>query len=155
MRRTKPQKRIPAPDAVYSDKTVSKFINRLMIKGKKAVAEGVFYQALDLLEGKAEGKPIEVFHQVLKKVAPRVKVKARRVGGATYQVPMEVTEDDGEALGSRWLIAAARKRAGRSMSEKLAYEMQDVLKGLGAAMKKREETHRMAEANRAFAHFRF
>ncbi|MEB3207041.1 MAG: 30S ribosomal protein S7 [Vampirovibrionales bacterium] len=162
MRRTKPQKRVPAPDAIYNDTAVAKFINRLMVKGKKSVAQLLLMEALEQLDGKtpeapdgSREKPIDAFRRVLKRVAPKVKVKARRVGGATYQVPMEVSEQDGEALGSRWLIAAARKRAGRSMADKLANEMLDILKGQGAALKKREETHRMAEANRAFAHFRF
>ena len=117
-RRAKPKKRIPMPDPVYNDVEVSKFINRLMIRGKKSVAERVFYDAIESLEGKTEDKGIDVFRKALRKAKPLVRVKARRVGGSTYQVPIEVREDEGIAIGSRWMIDFARKRKGRTMSEK-------------------------------------
>jgi small subunit ribosomal protein S7 len=154
-RRYKPQKRIPAPDSVYQNERVSKFINRLMVSGKKSVAERIFYDALENIKGKADEAPLEVFLAALDKARPLVKVKARRVGGSTYQVPMEVTEQDGEAIGSRWLISHARSRKGRSMKEKLMQELLDTYKGNSTTLKKREEVHRMAEANKAFAHYRF
>lgn len=154
-RRSKPKKRIPMPDSLYNDVEVSKFINRLMTRGKKSVAERVFYDAIELLEGKTEEKGIEVFRKSLRKAKPLVRVKARRVGGSTYQVPIEVREDEGLAIGSRWVIDYSRKRKGRSMSDKLAAELLDIYKGIGATVKKREETHKMAEANKAFAHYRF
>jgi small subunit ribosomal protein S7 len=154
-RRSKPAKRIPRPDAVYNDVQVAKFINRMMLCGKKSVAEGIFYRAMVLLEGKTDQKPIELFFSALKRVRPLVRVKARRVGGSTYQVPIEVREDEGAAIGSRWLITFARKRNGRSMAEKLAAEILDAAKGIGGAAKKREETHKMAESNKAFSHYRY
>jgi small subunit ribosomal protein S7 len=154
-RRSKPKKRIPMPDSIYNDVEVSKFINRLMTRGKKSVAERVFYDAISLLEGKTEDKGIDVFRKALKKVRPLVRVKARRVGGSTYQVPIEVREEEGIAIGSRWLIEYSRKRKGRSMSEKLAAELLDAYRGAGTTIKKREDTHKMAEANKAFAHYRF
>ncbi|MBY0403792.1 MAG: 30S ribosomal protein S7 [Cyanobacteria bacterium] len=154
-RRSKPTKRIPLPDPFFNDVEVAKFINRLMIKGKKSTAERVFYNALESLDGKTDEKPIEVFRKVLRKVKPLVRVKARRVGGSTYQVPIEVREDEGIAIGTRWLIGYARSRNGRSMEEKLAAEILDAYKGTGATMKKREDTHKMAEANKAFAHYRY
>jgi small subunit ribosomal protein S7 len=143
------------PDSIYNDVEVSKFINRLMTRGKKSVAERVFYDAISLLEGKTEDKGIDVFRKALKKVRPLVRVKARRVGGSTYQVPIEVREEEGIAIGSRWLIEYSRKRKGRSMSEKLAAEVLDAYRGAGTTIKKREDTHKMAEANKAFAHYRF
>jgi small subunit ribosomal protein S7 len=154
-RRSKPAKRIPNPDAIYNDVLVAKFINRLMLRGKKSIAERIFYQALTSLEGKTEDKPIELFRKALKRVKPLVRVKARRVGGSTYQVPIEVREDEGLAIGSRWLIDFARKRNGRTMEEKLASEIMDAARGQGGAARKREETHKMAEANKAFAHYRY
>ena len=154
-RRSKPKKRIPMPDPLCSDVEVSKFINRLMIRGKKSVAERVFYDAIELLEGKTDDKGIEVFRKALRKAKPLVRVKARRVGGSTYQVPIEVREDEGIAIGSRWLIDYSRKRKGRSFSEKLAAELLETHRGTGTTVKKREDTHKMAEANKAFAHYRF
>jgi small subunit ribosomal protein S7 len=154
-RRSKPKKRIPMPDPVFNDLEVSKFINRLMIRGKKSTAERVFYAAIGALEGKTEDKPIEVFRKALRKAKPLVRVKARRVGGSTYQVPIEVRDDEGIAIGSRWLIDFARKRKGRSMEEKLSAEFLDIYRGTGNTVKKREDTHKMAEANKAFAHYRF
>ncbi|HEY9686392.1 MAG TPA: 30S ribosomal protein S7 [Coleofasciculaceae cyanobacterium] len=154
-RRSKPKKRIPMPDPIFNDVDVAKFINRLMQRGKKSTAERIFYDALESLDGKTEDKPIELFRKVLKKAKPLVRVKARRVGGSTYQVPIEVREDEGVAIGSRWLIDFARKRKGRSMCEKLAAEFLDAYRGQGLTIKKREDTHKMAEANKAFAHYRF
>jgi small subunit ribosomal protein S7 len=154
-RRYKPIKRVPLPDPVFNDVEVAKFINRLMTRGKKSVAERVFYDALTSLEGKTEDKPIELFRKSLKKARPLVRVKARRVGGSTYQVPIEVREDEGTAIGTRWLIGYARKRSGRTMAERLAAELLDIYRGQGSTMKKREETHKMAEANKAFAHYRY
>jgi small subunit ribosomal protein S7 len=154
-RRSKPSKRIPLPDPIYNDVEVAKFINRLMLRGKKSVAERIFYNALESLKGKTEDPPLEVFRKALKKAKPLVRVKARRVGGSTYQVPIEVREDEGIAIGSRWLIGFARKRSGNSMQDKLAAEFLDLYRGTGATVKKREETHKMAEANKAFAHYRY
>jgi small subunit ribosomal protein S7 len=154
-RRSKPKKRIPLPDSIYNDVEVAKFINRLMVCGKKSVAERLFYQAIEQLEGKTEEKGIEVFRKALRKAKPLVRVKARRVGGSTYQVPIEVRDDEGLAIGSRWLIGFARKRRGRSMVDKLANEFLETYRGTGTTIKKREDTHKMAEANKAFAHYRF
>lgn len=154
-RRSKPKKRIPMPDPLYNDVEVAKFINRLMTRGKKSTAERVFYDAVELMEGKTEDKGIEVFRKALRKAKPLVRVKARRVGGSTYQVPIEVREEEGIAIGSRWLIDYSRKRRGRSMAEKLAAELLDTYRGTGNTVKKREDTHKMAEANKAFAHYRF
>jgi small subunit ribosomal protein S7 len=154
-RRSKPKKRIPLPDPVFNDVEVAKFINRLMSRGKKGTAERIFYTTVEMLEGKTDEKGIDVFRKVLHKVRPLVRVKARRVGGSTYQVPIEVRDDEGIAIGSRWLIEYSRKRKGRSMHEKLAAEILEAYRGQGATMKKREDTHKMAEANKAFAHYRF
>ncbi len=154
-RRSKPKKRIPLPDSVYNDVEVAKFINRLMMCGKKSVAERVFYEAIDSLEGKTDDKGIDVFRKALRKAKPLVRVKARRVGGSTYQVPIEVRDDEGLAIGSRWLIDFARKRKGRSMVDKLGNELLETYRGASPTVKKREDTHKMAEANKAFAHYRF
>lgn len=154
-RRHKPPKRVPAPDSMYDNVRVAKFINRLMLRGKKTLAETILYGALEEMEGKADAKPLEIFLEALNKARPLVKVKARRVGGSTYQVPMEVSDEDGEALGSRWLIQYARSRNGKTMRQKLAAELLDTYRGNSATLKKREEVHKMAEANKAFAHYRF
>lgn len=154
-RRSKPKKRVPLADALYNDVQVAKFINALMTRGKKVTAEKVFYGALAELESKGEKEPLTVFHQAIQKVRPLVRVKARRVGGSTYQVPIEVREDEGTAIAFRWLRDNARSRKGRSMVNKLAGEIADAAKGQGNSVKKREDTHRMAEANKAFAHYRF
>ncbi|MEB3287762.1 MAG: 30S ribosomal protein S7 [Vampirovibrionales bacterium] len=154
-RRAKPKKRIPLPDPVYNDVEVAKFVNRLMLCGKKGTAERILYDVIESLEGKTDDKGVEVFRKVLHKVRPLVRVKARRVGGSTYQVPIEVRDDEGIAIGTRWLIDFARKRKGRSMVEKLSAEILDAYRGQGNTMKKREDTHKMAEANKAFAHYRF
>lgn len=154
-RRYRPEKRIPLPDSLYNSARVAKFINRLMQRGKKSVAEGIFYDAVEILDAKGgEESGVDIFFAALDKARPLVRVKSRRVGGSTYQVPMEVDDEMGEAIASRWIIGFSRKRGGRSMSERLASELWEISTGGGATMKKREETHRMAEANKAFAHFR-
>lgn len=157
-RRSKPKKRIPMPDPVYNDVEVAKFINRLMMRGKKSLAERIFFTAVEMLEGKTDEKGIEVFRKALRKIKPLVRVKARRVGGSTYQVPIEVRDDEGLAIGSRWLILYARQRrsrSGQSMAESLSLEILDAYRNTGASIKKREDTHKMAESNKAFAHYRY
>jgi len=148
-------KRIPSPDAKYSSVTVAKFINRLMLRGQKATAERVVYNALQLSADQVNSKPEEALEQAIKNVTPLLMVKSRRVGGATYQVPTEVREDKGRALAIKWLITSARARSGKSMEEKLAGELVDAVNGRGAAIKKRDDLHKMAEANKAFAHYRW
>jgi small subunit ribosomal protein S7 len=155
MRRTKPVKRKIPGDAKYNSQLVQSFINRLMKKGKKSVAARILYQTFDIIEVSAKREPLEVFEQAVKNTSPILEVKPRRVGGATYQVPVEVLPGRRLALSIRWLLAAARARPGKSMVEKLSGELMDAANNTGAAIKKREETHRMAEANRAFAHYRW
>ena len=154
-RRNKPTKRIPLPDAIYNSEDVARFINRLMRRGKKSIAERIFYNSLELLKEKIKEEPIEVFQKALKNVTPLVEVKARRIGGSTYQVPLEVRPDRGLALGSTWLIDTAKAKTGKPMEEKLAQEIISAYNGEGSAVKKREDTHKMAEANKAFAHYRY
>jgi small subunit ribosomal protein S7 len=151
----KTPKRIPPPDAKYGSVTVAKFINRLMMRGQKATAERVIYDALQLAADQVKSKPEEALEQAIKNVAPLLMVKSRRVGGATYQVPTEVGEEQGRALAIKWLIISARARSGKSMKEKLASELVDAVSGRGAAIKKRDDLHKMAEANKAFAHYRW
>ena len=153
-RRSKPAKRIPAPDPVFNNVDISRFINRLMRRGKKSLAERIFYNTLENIKTKTKDEPLEVFQKALTNVTPLLEVKARRIGGSTYQVPLDVKPDRGMALGSSWLIEAAKKRSGKSMVEKLTAEILDASNGNGAACKKREDTHKMAEANKAFAHYR-
>jgi small subunit ribosomal protein S7 len=148
-------KRIPPPDAKYNSITVAKFINRLMLRGQKATAERVVYNALQLAAQQVNSAPEEALERAIRNAAPLLMVKSRRVGGATYQVPMEVGEDRGRALAMRWLIASARARGGKSMEEKLAGELVDAVHGRGATIKKRDDIHKMAEANKAFAHYRW
>jgi small subunit ribosomal protein S7 len=148
-------KRIPPPDAKYNSLTVARFINRLMLRGQKATAERVVYNALQLSAQQVNSKPEEVLEQAIKNVTPLLMVKSRRVGGATYQVPTEVDAEQGRALAMKWLIASARARSGKSMEEKLAGEFVDAVNGRGVAIKKREDAHKMAEANKAFAHYRW
>jgi small subunit ribosomal protein S7 len=148
-------KRIPPPDAKYDNLTVAKFINRLMLRGQKATAERVVYNALELAAQQVNSRPDEVLEQAIKNIAPLLMVKSRRVGGATYQVPTEVGEEQGRALAIKWLITSARARGGKSMKEKLAGELVDAINGRGAAIKKRDDLHKMAEANKAFAHYRW
>ena len=155
-RRYKPAKRIPLPDSVFHDVEVAKFINRLMQRGKKSVAERIFYDALDILgERIKDDKPVEVFLKALKRATPLVEVKARRVGGSTYQVPIEVRPDRGSALASKWIIKFSNARSGKSMAEKLSEELLAAYRGEGSSIKKKEDTHKMAEANKAFAHYRY
>ena len=154
-RRNRPQPRPILPDIRYNNMLVSEFINRMMHGGKKSVARSVMYKALLLVEDRAKREAIEVFETALRNAAPTVEVKPKRVGGSTYQVPMEVDPQRGEWLAMRWILAAARSRGGRNMAEKLAAEILDAAGGQGAAIKRKDETHRMAEANRAFAHYRW
>ena len=154
-RRSKPEKRVPAPDAVYNNVDISRFINRLMRRGKKSVAEKIFYSTLDRIKEKTKEDALEVFQKALTNATPLLEVKARRIGGSTYQVPLDVNPERGMALGSTWLIESAKKRNGKSMVEKLTADITDAANGQGAACKKREDTHRMAEANKAFAHYRY
>jgi small subunit ribosomal protein S7 len=149
------QKRIIVPDPVYNDRQVARFINRMLLKGKRSVAEQIFYGAMDLIQERTGGPPLEVFQRAMKNVMPVVEVKPRRVGGATYQVPVEVRPERRNALGIRWLVQFSRRRPGRTMREKLAGELLDAANGQGAAVKKREDSHRMAEANKAFGHYRW
>lgn len=143
------------PDAKYNSRTVAKLINRMMRWGKKSVAQRIVYAALENIESQTKRKPLEVMEQAIKNATPLVKIKARRVGGATYQVPVEVKERGGLSLAMEWLLSAARGRSGKSMVEKLAAEILDAAQGQGPAIKKREEIHKMAEANKAFAHYRW
>lgn len=154
-RRNKPPRRVPTPDAIYNNVDIAKFINRLMRRGKKSIAEKIFYSTLEKIKEKTKDEPIEVFKKALTNATPLLEVKARRIGGSTYQVPLEVKADRGMALGSSWLIESAKKRSGKSMVEKLTSELLDASNGSGAACKKREDTHKMAEANKAFAHYRY
>jgi small subunit ribosomal protein S7 len=155
MRRTKPERRKIAPDVKYNSELLQHFINRVMKKGKKSTARRVVYDAFDIMESRANQNPLELFESAIANVGPVLEVKPRRVGGATYQVPMEVDPHRRMTLAMRWILAAARSRSGKSMAECLADELLDAANKTGTAIKKREETHRMAEANRAFAHYRF
>mgnify|MGYP002752864499 FL=1 len=143
------------PDPVYNSKVLTKFINQVMLDGKKGVAQKIVYGAFDIVREKTGKDPLEVFTEVMENIMPVLEVKARRVGGATYQVPMEVRPDRRETLGLRWLTTYARARGEKTMRERLAAEMLDALNNTGGAVKKREDTHKMAEANRAFAHYRW
>ncbi|MEM1432274.1 MAG: 30S ribosomal protein S7 [Pseudomonadota bacterium] len=154
-RRHAAEKREVLPDAKYGDKVLTKFMNNLMYDGKKSVAESIVYGALDRVEGRLKRSPIEVFAEALDNVKPAVEVRSRRVGGATYQVPVEVRPERREALAIRWLIEAARKRNENTMEERLAGELADAVQSRGAAVKKREDTHKMADANKAFSHYRW
>lgn len=154
-RRNRAQKRPVPPDPVYNSRLINMAIRRIMYSGKKSVASGLLYDALKVIEERTGQDPLEVFENAVRKATPLVEVKARRVGGATYQVPMEVRTDRGVALALRWIIQFSRARAGRSMVAKLANELMDAANETGGAIRKREETHRMAEANKAFAHYRY
>ena len=148
-------KRDVLPDPVYNSVVLTKFINQVMLDGKKGVAEKIVYGAFDIIKEKTGKEPMEVFDEAMKNVMPVLEVKARRVGGANYQVPMEVRPERRQTLGIRWLVMYTRKRSCRSMEEKLAAELMDAANNTGASVKKREDTHKMAEANRAFAHYRW
>ncbi|MCX7680965.1 MAG: 30S ribosomal protein S7 [Anaerolineae bacterium] len=154
-RRYRPPKRKIEPDVRYNSETVARLINKVMRKGKKSLAARIVYQALATVEERMKRPPLEVLDEAIRNVSPVLEVKPRRVGGATYQIPVEVPPDRQVSLAMRWLLAAARTRPGKSMAEKLAGELMDAARGIGAAVKKREDTHKMAEANRAFAHYRW
>ena len=154
-RRFRPPKRPVTPDVKYSNVRIEMFINRMMYGGKKSTARRVIYEAFELMEERAKRDPVELFEQALRNVTPTLEVKPRRVGGSTYQVPVEVEPRRATALAMRWMLAAARGRGGRSMADKLAAEFMDAANNQGSAVKKKEDTHRMAEANRAFASFRW
>jgi small subunit ribosomal protein S7 len=148
-------KRPEVPDAKYRNKNVARFISKLMYDGKRSLSERILYTAFDSIEAKQKRAPLEVFEQALRNARPNIEVKPRRVGGSTYQVPIEVKGDRGIALAMRWLIKSARSRTGKTMADKLASELMDAAAGQGATIKRREETHKMAESNRAFAHYRW
>ena len=154
-RRHRAEKREVNPDPKFNDLIVSKFMNSIMRQGKKSVAERIVYGALDKMQTKARSNPVQLFHQALENVMPAVEVRSRRVGGATYQVPVEVRNERRQALAIRWLIAAARGRNENTMQERLSGELLDAANNRGTAVKKREDTHKMAEANRAFSHYRW
>ena len=155
MRKKRAEKRRVVPDPLYGDLTVARFINNLMLDGKKSTARRVFYEALQLIGNRTQQEPLEVFRMALSNVSPAVEVRSRRVGGSTYQVPMEVRPDRRTALGIRWIIRYATDRREKSMEEKLASELIAASNGEGSSVKKREDVHRMADANKAFAHFRW
>ena len=154
-RRRRPEKREILPDPRYGDLILSKFMNSVMLDGKKSVAEGIVYGALETVETRARRDPLGVFHDALNNIRPGIEVRSRRVGGATYQVPVEVRAERGQALAIRWLITAARSRSENTMASRLSGELLDASNNRGNAVKKREDTHRMAEANRAFSHYRW
>jgi small subunit ribosomal protein S7 len=154
-RRTRPEKRPITPDPRHANVTLQIFINKVMRRGKKSVAEKVVYRAFDRIQNQTGRDPLDVFQQAIRQTTPVIEVKPRRVGGATYQVPVEIRPDRRLALSMRWILNAARNRNGRSMSDKLASELLDAANGAGAAIKRRDDTHRMAEANRAFVHYRW
>lgn len=154
-RRRVPEKRQILPDPKYKNQVLAKFMNHVMVSGKKAVAERIVYGAMDRIQQRSGGDPIAIFDAALEAVAPAVEVKSRRVGGATYQVPVEVRVSRRTALAMRWLVDSARKRGEKSMDQRLAGELMDAAEGRGSAVRKREETHRMAQANQAFSHYRF
>ena len=154
-RRHAAEKREVLPDAKFGDRVLTKFMNNLMTDGKKSVAEGIVYSALERVQTRVRRAPIEIFHEALDNVKPSVEVRSRRVGGATYQVPVEVRPERREALAIRWLIIAARKRNEHTMEERLAAELMDAAQSRGSAVKKREDTHKMADANKAFSHYRW
>ncbi len=154
-RRHQAEKREVLPDAKFGDRIVTKFMNNLMYDGKKSVAESIVYGAFDRVEGRLKREPVEVFHEALDNIKPSVEVRSRRVGGATYQVPVEVRPERREALAIRWLITASRNRNENTMEERLASELMDACQNRGTAVKKREDIHKMAEANKAFSHYRW
>ena len=155
MRRRRPEKRVILPDPIYNDIVVARFINYIMKKGKKSIAEKILYESLDLIKEKTKGDtPIDIFKKALENVSPIVEVKSKRVGGATYQVPLEVSQNRRVALAMRWILSYARSRKGKTMANRLASELIAASNKEGSAYKKKEDTHKMAEANKAFAHFR-
>lgn len=154
-RRAKVERRPTLPDAKYHSRTVSRFINKLMMRGKKSLAERIFYTTMDMIQTQTKQPPMETFETALRNATPQIEVKPRRVGGATYQVPVEIKGDRKMALAIRWLVSYARARQGHSMAEKLAAELRDAANNTGSTIKRRDETHRMAEANKAFSHYRW
>jgi len=154
-RRNRPPRREIEPDIKYNSAMVTRFINRLMMRGKRSVAERILYDAFDIIGDRSDENPLDVFERAINNATPILEVKPRRVGGATYQVPVEVRSERRLSLAMRWLVQNARKRAGKSMAEKLSAELMDTAQGQGATIKKKEDTHKMAEANRAFAHYRW
>lgn len=154
-RRAKVERRPIEPDAKYHSRSVGRFINKLMLSGKKSVAERIFYDTMDLIEAQTKRNAVETFETALRNATPQIEVKPRRVGGATYQVPVEIKGERKMALAIRWLIRYARARSGHSMAEKLAGELRDAANNAGATIKRRDETHKMAEANKAFSHYRW
>jgi small subunit ribosomal protein S7 len=154
-RRSRPVKRVIAPDPVYQSESIAKFVNVVMSRGKRSTAEKVVYDALTRASRQSKKEPLEVFESALRNATPLLEVKPRRVGGATYQVPVEIRPERRLALARRWIVRFARQRGGKSMSEKLAFEILDASQNTGGAVKRKEETHRMAESNKAFSHFRY
>ena len=155
MRKRRAIKRDVLPDAIYESKVVTKLINSVMLDGKKGTAEKIIYEAFDMIKEKTGKNPVEVFEAAMENIMPLLEVKSRRVGGSNYQVPMEVRPDRRQTLGLRWLVNYSKNRSGRGMASKLANEIMDAANGVGGAVKKREDTHKMAEANKAFAHYRW
>ena len=155
MRKRRATKREVLPDAIYNSKVVTKLINAVMLDGKKGTAEGIIYDAFEQIKEKTGKNPVEVFEAAMENIMPLLEVKSRRVGGSNYQVPIEVRPERRQTLGLRWLVQYSKSRNGRGMAEKLANEIMDAANGTGAAVKKREDTHKMAEANKAFAHYRW
>ncbi len=155
MRKRRAQKRDVLPDAIYESKVVTKLINAVMLDGKKGTAEKIIYEAFDIIKEQTKKEPIEVFNAAMENIMPLLEVKSRRVGGSNYQVPIEVKSDRRQTLGLRWLVQYAKNRGERGMAKKLAAEIMDAANGVGGAVKKREDTHKMAEANKAFAHYRW
>ncbi len=155
-RREMVEKRLPDPDPIFNSQLVQRFVNRMMQRGKKSVAQRAFMHALELVKERAKQQdPVDVFNRAVRNVTPLVEVKARRVGGSTYQVPVEVKQSRGAALAAQWLITNSRKRPGRTFAERLSAELLDAANGTGASVRKKDETHKMAEANKAFAHYRY
>lgn len=154
-RRYRPARRVVTPDLKYNNEVLASFINKVMQRGKKSLARRLVYQALDIVAERTGKDPLDTFDQAMRNVSPMIEVRPRRVGGATYQVPMEVNPDRRRSLAIRWLLSAARARPGKTFAQKLADELLDAAKNQGAAIKRREDTHRMAEANQAFAHYRW
>ncbi|HBY98899.1 MAG: 30S ribosomal protein S7 [Ardenticatenaceae bacterium] len=154
-RRERAPERPVAPDPRYNSELVARFINKLMLGGKKSVAQSIFYDALDLIEARMGQPGLQVFEQAVRNVTPMLEVRPRRVGGATYQIPIEIRGDRRQSLALRWLVTASRNRPGKSMAQKLAAELMDAYNNTGSAVKKKEDTHRMAEANKAYSHFRW
>lgn len=155
-RRNSPDKRVPLPDPVFGSQLVQRFINRMMQRGKRSTAQRLFYDSLSILKERSkQAEPMDVFNKAVKNVTPLVEVKARRVGGSTYQVPVEVKQSRGVALATQWIITNSRKRPGRTFAERLSAELLDASNGQGNSVRKKDETHKMAEANKAFAHYRY